>query len=91
MSYKDDFIAFTPSPSDPLNHVALVIPSDTVDLTNATRSISFAVAGAIKVTTLGGETVVIPSGALPATTMLALRVTRIWATGTAATGIVAYW
>lgn len=75
----------------PPSHVALVTPSDSVDLTYVTRGISLAAAGALKVVTHGGETVVIPSGALTAGIIHPLRVTRIWSTGTDATGIVAYW
>jgi hypothetical protein len=76
--------------SDPADHVALVTPSDTADIP-ATRGVSVATAGDMKVTTVGGETVVIPSGALAAGIVHPIRVTRVWATGTAAVGIVAYW
>lgn len=75
----------------PAPHVALVTPDDSNDLTNASRAVSFAAAGALKVTTVGGETVVIPSGALAAGVMHAIAVTRVWAAGTTATSIVAYW
>lgn len=75
----------------PASHAALVTPSDSADLAYVTRAISFAAAGAIKVTTLGGETLVIPDGALAAGVMHAVEWVRIWATDTDATGIVAYW
>lgn len=76
---------------DPADRVALVTPSDSADLSYVTRGISFAVAGALKVTTVGGDTVTIPSGALAAGVIHPLRVTKVFATGTGATGIVAYW
>ena len=76
---------------DPPKHLALVTPSDSADLTYATRGISFATAGALKVTTVGGSVETIPSGALAAGIMHCLPVVRIWNTGTTATNIVAYW
>ncbi len=76
---------------EPAEHVALPSLSDSADLTYVTRGISFAVAGDIKVNTVGGETVVIPSGALAPGIVHPLRVSRIWSTGTGATGLVVYW
>lgn len=73
------------------SHLALgdALKSDTVDLPYVTREIGVATTvGAIKVDTLGGETVVIPSGAIPVGGSMRLRVTRIYATGTAAVGLV---
>lgn len=87
----DTFFPFTPELDSPATHIALVTTSDTVDLTNVTRYISIGVAGALKVTTLGGESVIIPSGSLPVGQLIPLRVTRVWTTGTVATGIVAFW
>lgn len=75
----------------PPGHAALVTPSDSADLTYATRGISFATAGALKVTMVGGEEVVIPSGALAAGVIHPMRVTRVWSTGTGALNIVAWW
>lgn len=70
--------------------IVLVTPSNDTDLVTATRGVSFAVAGDLKVTTVAGETVTIPSGALAAGGIHPIRVVRIFATGTTATGIVAY-
>lgn len=75
----------------PALHVALVTPSDSADLTYTSRGVAFAAAGDLKVTTSGGETVVIPSGSLAAGLIHPLMVTRIWSTGTTATGIVVYY
>ena len=61
------------------------------DMTVPCRGFSFAAAGAIKVTTVAGDSVVIPSGALAAGIIHPIHCTRIWATGTGATGIVAYY
>ena len=83
--------AFTVGLEDPFEHVGLITPHNTNDLAYATRGISFAVAGDLKVITLGGDTVTIPNGALVAGVIHAIRATRVYAAGTAATGIVGYW
>jgi hypothetical protein len=75
----------------PAEHAVLITPNDSTDLVSVTRAISIAVAGAVKITTLGGETVVIPSGALAPGVQHAIRITRIHATSTTATGIVAWY
>lgn len=73
----------------PYGHAALVTGSDTVDLTNVCSELFISgTAGNVKVTTLGGETLVIP---VPTQFRLQLRCTRVWATGTTATNIVAFW
>lgn len=65
------------------------LKSDTVDLPNIARRIGIATTiGAIKVDTLGGETVIIPSGAIQVGGILHLAVTRIYATGTTAVGLI---
>lgn len=87
----DASFQFTPELNSPAVHAALVTPSDATDLVNITRYIAISAAGTIKVTTMGGETVTIPSGAFAAGQLIPLRVSRIWATGTTATGIVALW
>ncbi len=92
MAAVDLYGSFNSVPLDaPAVHVALVSPSDSADLSYVTRGVSMAAAGDLKVTMVGGETVVIPSGALAAGVIHPLRVTRIFSTLTTATGIVAYW
>lgn len=59
--------------------------SDTVDLTVPTRGFVITVAGAIKVTTLGGETVTFPSGMFSTGVIHPSQFMRIWSTGTTAT------
>lgn len=60
-----------------------ITPSDSVDLAQAVRCLIVTGAGNIKVTTAAGNSVVlaVPVGYLP------LQVTRVWSTGTTATGI----
>lgn len=71
--------------------LALVVPADGADLAKATKGLSFGVAGDLKVTTAGGATVTILSGSLAAGVIHPICVRRVWATGTTATGIVAYY
>ena len=66
--------------------IAAVVPSDTVDLPFVTRALYVSVAGAVKVTMMDGSTETYPNllaGRHP------LRVTRVWQTGTTATGMIA--
>jgi hypothetical protein len=65
--------------------------SDSVDqpFNRPIRSISVQVAGAVKVTMVNGDVVTIPLVAVGV--QFPLRVSRIWTTGTTATGIVAYY
>lgn len=72
--------------SNPADDAFPVSTSDTVDLPVAPRFLSVSGAGNLKVTTRAGNTVTI---AVPAGTVM-LGVTRVWATGTTATGITAY-
>lgn len=87
----DTFSSYDTGISGPARHVALVTPSDSTDLPFACRGISFVTAGALKITTVGGETVTIPSGALGAGVIHPVCAARIWAGGTTAVSIVAYW
>ena len=69
---------------------AAVTPSDTVDLTNVSLAIYVGATGNLTVIMAGaGESVAFT--AIPAGTLFRIRVTRVMATGTTATGIVALW
>jgi hypothetical protein len=63
-----------------------VTPSDTGDLAQACRAINVAETGAVRVTTVGGDTATV---FVAAGTTFPVRAVRVWATGTTATGIVA--
>jgi hypothetical protein len=81
----DPFASQTPGLESPASHLLAVTPSDSEDLEIASRGINVAASGTVRVTTIHDdtETVFIAAGsAFP------LRVKRIWATGTTATGIV---
>lgn len=75
----------------PASHVAAVTPNDGTDLTQPCRAFSVGVAGDLKVTTLGGETLVIPEAALVPGVIYPVRLTRVFDTGTSADGILVYW
>lgn len=70
-------------------HDALpVTPNDAVDLPQTARGLLIAVGGTLKVNTLDGgvanpRALTVPAGVFPCV------VTRVWSTGTAATGITA--
>jgi len=91
MAAIDDYVTQATGLDSPLAHLALVTPNDTVDLTDVSRVIYIAAAGTLKVTTEGGETVTIASGTLNVGVPHKLRVSRIFATGTTATGIMVGW
>lgn len=79
----------------PGSSIQLVTPSDAADfqvngVDRPCRAISFAVAGAISIVDLLGNTTIIPEDALVAGSQHAIWCQRINATGTTATGIVAY-
>lgn len=74
--------------SSPANDAALVTPSDTVDLPAVPKGVYIATEGALRITMLSGTTLTTPTlhvGWHP------LKVTRIFATGTTATGIMVAW
>lgn len=69
---------------------AVISPSDGTDLTTPLRGISFASAGALKLTMIDNSVVTIPSGALVAGIIHPMVIKRVWSTGTTATGLVGY-
>lgn len=79
----DTFAAYTPNLSSPAYNVVIVTPSDTDDLVNVSRFIRSELAGVIKLTTLGGQTVILK---FAAGETRAIRATRIFTTGTTAAG-----
>lgn len=82
---EDKFQKLSEGLSTPLTGLEDVTPSDTADLLNVSRAINVATGGSLRVTTLNGETGTIT---VIAGTPFPIRVTRVWATGTTASGIV---
>lgn len=81
----DKFANTTSSLESPAAYLAAVTPDDSADLPVAGRAINVATDGSVRVTTVGGTTgtVYIAAGGV-----FPVRASRIWATGTTATGIV---
>lgn len=73
----------------PARRAAAVTPHDSTMLSYVTRGIYVGGAGNVAVLTAGGDTVVFT--AVPAGTLLPLRVNRVNSTNTTATAIVAIW
>ncbi len=74
----------------PALHAFVITPSDTVNLTHATRAIYVGGAGDISLDMRGGETAVLHVGVV-AGTVLSVQAIRVRATGTTATNLVAWW
>lgn len=74
--------------TSPYNDGADVTPSDTEDLPNVTRALYVGHQGYVKVTLYGSGTVTFR---MSKNELLPIRVTRVWATDTTATDIVALW
>lgn len=69
----------------PASYLAEVTPTDTADLAMASRGINVAQSGAVRVTTIEDTTATLT---VAAGIVMPVRVKKIWATGTTATGIV---
>lgn len=82
----DQYGNFSGGLHSPAAVVADVTPSDTVDLTAATRALNVATSGTVRVTTVRGSTATLY---IAAGVAFPVRVTRVHASGTTATGITA--
>jgi len=89
MSAIDPFTTYGVRPESPAINAAAVTPNDAADLTTASRAIYVGGAGNLTVVMLGGATITFTGVA--AGTIYPLRVARVRATGTTATGLVALW
>ena len=76
------------APRHSYTNAAAVTPSDTVDLSDVTQALYVGGAGALAVITMAGQTVTF--AAVAAGTTHELRVSRVKATGTVASSIVAH-
>ncbi len=74
----------------PIEHAESVTPNNDSDLPNTTRALWIGTGGDIVITTKGGTSSVTLES-VPDGSMLPIRVSRVHATGTTATGIVALW
>jgi|HubBroStandDraft_4_1064222.scaffolds.fasta_scaffold219330_3 hypothetical protein len=88
---NDSFFGSQPGVGTAMQHVAAVTPDDNNDLAQVSRWLLITVQGAIQFTTRGGETVTLPTGTLAINVWHPMMLSRIFATGTTATGIVVGW
>lgn len=85
----DEFASYREGLSDPADNAAAVTPNDSADLTTTARALYIGVGGDLKVTLIGSGTITFQS--YPSGQWLPCRVSRVFASGTTATGIVAVW
>ena len=88
MPIIDTFATYGTPTDAPADNALSITPSDSSDLTNMPRALCCLVSGTVRVVTKGGATVDLY---LVAGSPLPIRVSRVHATGTTATGIVGIW
>jgi len=81
----DRFASYTSGLTAPADEIFDIAPNDATDLPVATRALNVAQSGAVQLTTVSGATA---SVFVAAGIAFPVRATRIFATGTSATGIV---
>lgn len=91
MPAEDRYKNFSGGPNSPVNHAWIVSPSDEDDLPFVSNGLFVVGAGAVKVSTRGGDLVTLP--ALPEGSFgvyWPVFCTRVWDTDTTATTIVGF-
>jgi hypothetical protein len=89
MDMTDTFKQHGRSLTSPPEDAAEIVPSDAAVLACVTRALYVGGGGDLRVRMLGGAVVTlanVPTGAL-----VPIRVTRLFATGTSASGVVGFW
>ncbi|MEM9247686.1 MAG: hypothetical protein AAGB05_03205 [Pseudomonadota bacterium] len=81
---EDSFASFARTPDAPATSVVELVPNDSADLAHVTLGLNVSTPGTVRVTTLAGDVVDVYVAAGVA---FPIRVERVWATGTTATGI----
>jgi hypothetical protein len=87
LSGADKFSTYQAGLTSPAEDAFAITPHNTNDLANFTRAIWVGGTGDVKVDMVGSGTVTF--AAVPAGYMLAVRASRVYATGTGATALVA--
>jgi hypothetical protein len=85
----DTFKRMTRSLTAPAEEAVAIVPDDAASLEHATRAIFVGGGGDARIRMLGGAEVLFTN--LQAGSVLPLRVVRVYATGTTATGLVGLW
>ena len=83
---NDIFASHTGGLESPASTLISVVPDDAADLAQASRALNVSGSGTVRITTVGGTTATVYVAAGIA---FPVRVTRVWASGTTATDIVA--
>ncbi|MEM9901320.1 MAG: hypothetical protein AAF865_08240 [Pseudomonadota bacterium] len=81
---EDIFASLARTPDMPATTVTEIVPDDGADLVDVTLALNVATPGNVRVTTLSGD---VADVHVAAGVAFPLRVVRVWATGTTATGI----
>lgn len=81
---KDKYSAYVDTPGLPASFVLEIQPDDDTDLPQILSGLNVATPGTVRVTTRDGS---VGSVFVEAGTIFPLRIKRVWATGTTATGI----
>ena len=85
----DTFRNHTRSLTSPPEHALAILPDDAAELPHVTRALYVGGGGDVAVRMRGGEAAVFAG--VPAGTLLPIRVSRVLASGTTATGILGLW
>lgn len=87
MAAVDDFLNIAAGMESPGTDIFAITPDDNNELSYVTRGIVFSTAGALRVLTMAGRDITLPDGLFAAGMIHPLRVKKVFATGTTATGI----
>jgi hypothetical protein len=85
----DTFASYSGAPNSPLTNGVAVVPSDSADLSNVTRSLWVGTVGNVELILLSGQSVVLM--AVPSGTLLNVRASRVKSGSTTAADLVALW
>jgi hypothetical protein len=85
----DTFKTFARSLTSPPEHAAGIVPDDAADLPHVTRALYVGGAGDVALRLMSGDEVVLRG--LQAGCLIPIRVDRVRASGTTATGLVGLW
>lgn len=85
----DTFKTFARSLTSPPEHAAEIAPDDAADLPHVTRALYVGGAGDVALRLMSGDAVILRG--LQAGCLIPIRVDRVLASGTTATGLVGLW
>lgn len=89
MPIMDAFSKYSRSLTSPPENGVNISPADDISIEQVTRALYVGGAGHLRVQMLGGEIVTLAN--VPAGSLMPLRVTHVFQTGTTATALVGFW